>query len=378
MAELSPDLSFAGIDRRDFIKLCTAAAATMGLGSQAAAQIQEAITSPGRPPVIWIGAQECTGCTTSLLRATHPTIENLILDIISLEYHEVLNAGAGNLAEENKVEAMEKYKGKYVLVVDGTIPLPENGAYCVVAGEPITDHVEHAAKNAAAVIAIGSCAAWGGVAAARSNPSGAISVEEFFKLKGITTPLVNIPGCPPNPQNFLTTVLYLVTFGKLPELDAKNRPLFAYDRLIHEHCERRPHFDAGRFAHEFGDEGHRHGWCLYRLGCKGPQTYGNCPSLEFCDLGGGVWPVGIGHPCFGCNEQGVGFNIPQFDLAHVVNPTPRAQKPYVDNPEGGFMSPTATALVGGIVGLLVGVAVMTVKEIGRQQGQEQKQDSRGG
>ena len=378
MAELSPDLSFAGIDRRNFIKLCTAVAATMGLSRHAAAQIQEAVSNPNRPPVIWIGAQECTGCTTSLLRATHPTIENLILDVISLEYHEVLNAGAGDQAEENKHDAMVKYKGKYVLVVDGTIPVKDDGVYCVVAGEPITHHIEAAAKDAAAVIAIGSCAAWGGVAAAHSNPSGAISVEAFLKQQGVATPVVNIPGCPPNPHNFLATVFYFIAYGKLPGLDKKGRPLFAYDRLIHEHCERRPHFDAGRFAHDFGDDGHRQGWCLYRLGCKGPETYGNCPSLEFCDVGGGIWPVGIGHPCIGCNEEGVGFNKPQFDMAHVHSPTPRSQKPYYDNVEGGAMSPTAVGLIGGIVGLLAGVAVMTVKEIGRQQGQEQKQDSRGG
>lgn len=378
MTELSPDLSFAGIDRRSFVKMCTALAATMGLSRHAVAQMETAVASPARPPVIWIGAQECTGCTTSLLRATHPTLENLVLDVISLEYHEVLNAGAGDQAEEGKHDAMEKYKGQYVLVVDGTIPLKNEGVYCMVAGKPVADHIEEAAKDAAAIIAIGSCAAWGGVAAAHSNPSGAVSLEKFLKEKGIDKPVVNIPGCPPNPHNFLATVFYFITYGKLPALDAKGRPLFAYDRLIHEHCERRPHFDAGRFAHEFGDDGHRHGWCLYRLGCKGPETYGNCPTLEFCDVGGGIWPVGIGHPCCGCNEEGVGFTKPQFSLAHVHSPTPRSEKPYFDNVEGGSMSSTAIAMIGGVVGVLAGVAVMTVKEIGRQQGQEQKQDSRGG
>lgn len=358
-------LSAHGINRRDFMKLCAGMAATLGLSQNAVAKMATALTSPERPPVIWIGAQECTGCTESLLRATHPTIENLILNTISLEYHEVLSVAFGHQAEENKHNAMTRYKGKYVLVVDGSIPLKDGGIYCMVAGEPIVDHIRRAAADAAAVIAIGSCAAWGGVPASGGNPTGAVSLEEA--LGNIGTPIINIPGCPPNPHNFLTTVAYYITYGKLPALDAKNRPLFAYERLIHENCERRPHFDAGRFAKEFGDEGHRQGWCLYHLGCKGPETYGNCSTLEFCDIGGGIWPVGIGHPCYGCNEQGVGFSKGIFQLAKVENPTPRVNKPDVAIQEGGHISPTSTALIGGALGVLVGVSLMTVRELGRQQ-----------
>lgn len=355
-------LSAHGVNRRDFMKLCAGMAATLWLSSNAAAEMVAAITNPQRPPVIWIGAQECTGCTESLLRATHPTIENLILNTISLEYHEVLSAAFGHQAEENKHNAMKRYKGKYVLVVDGSIPLKDGGVYCMVAGEPIVDHIRRAAADAAAVIAIGSCAAWGGVPATGGNPTGAVSLEE-----AIGKPVINIPGCPPNPHNFLTTVVYYITYGKLPELDSKHRPLFAYERLIHENCERRPHFDAGRFAKEFGDHGHRQGWCLYHLGCKGPETYGNCSTLEFCDIGGGIWPVGIGHPCYGCNEQGIGFTKGIFQLANVENPTPRVDKPGVANREGGHISPTATGLIGGALGILIGVSLMTVRELGRQQ-----------
>jgi hydrogenase small subunit len=358
-------LSAHGINRRDFMKLCAGMAATLGLSQNAVAKMATALTSPQRPPVIWIGAQECTGCTESLLRSTHPTIENLILNTISLEYHEVLSAAFGHQAEENKHNAIERYKGKYVLVVDGSIPLKDGGVYCMVAGEPIVDHIRRAAADAAAVIAIGSCSAWGGVPASGGNPTGAVSLEEA--LGNIGTPIINIPGCPPNPHNFLTTVAYYITYGKLPALDAKKRPLFAYERLIHENCERRPHFDAGRFAKEFGDEGHRQGWCLYHLGCKGPETYGNCSTLEFCDVGGGIWPVGIGHPCYGCNEQGVGFSKGIFQLAKVENPTPRVEKPDVAIQEGGHITPTASGLIGGALGVLVGVSLMTVRELGRQQ-----------
>lgn len=174
-----------GINRRDFMKLCAALAATMGLSSKAAAEMAESVTNPQRPPVIWIGAQECTGCTESLLRATHPTVENLVLETISLEYHEVLSAAFGHQVEENKHNALEKYKGQYVLVVDGSIPLKDNGIYCMVAGEPIVDHIRKAAEGAAAIIAIGSCSAWGGVAAAGVNPTGAVSLQEVLPGKTV-------------------------------------------------------------------------------------------------------------------------------------------------------------------------------------------------
>ncbi|ACT06272.1 hydrogenase (NiFe) small subunit HydA [Dickeya chrysanthemi Ech1591] len=359
-------LSHHGINRRDFMKLCAALAATMGLKEAAAAEMAQSLTSPQRPPVIWIGAQECTGCTESLLRSTHPTIENLLLNTISLEYHEVLSAAFGEQAEENKHRAIEQYKGKYVLVVDGSIPLKDGGIYCMVAGKPIVEHIRAAAEHAAAIVAIGSCSAWGGVPASGSNPTGAASLQAVLPGKTI----INIPGCPPNPHNFLATVAHIITYKRAPALDSQNRPTFAYARLIHENCERRPHFDAGRFAKEFGDEGHRQGWCLYHLGCKGPETYGNCPTLEFCDVGGGIWPVGIGHPCYGCNEQGIGFTKGIFQLANVENPTPQVEKPSVTSPEGGNSSATATGLIGGVLGAVAGVSLMAVRELGRQQKQQ--------
>lgn len=168
------------------MKLCAALAATMGLSSKAAAEMVESVTNPQRPPVIWIGAQECTGCTESLLRATHPTVENLVLETISLEYHEVLSAAFGHQVEENKHNALEKYKGQYVLVVDGSIPLKDNGIYCMVAGEPIVDHIRKAAEGAAAIIAIGSCSAWGGVAAAGLTQLAQSACKKFYRAKPLS------------------------------------------------------------------------------------------------------------------------------------------------------------------------------------------------
>ncbi|AFJ46929.1 hydrogenase 2 small subunit [Shimwellia blattae] len=361
MSDQISNLSGQGVSRRTFMKLCAALSATMGLSAHAGSKMASAMSSPERPPVIWIGAQECTGCTESLLRSTHPTLEHLVLDTISLEYHEVLSAAFGHQVEEQKHRAIEKYQGKFVLVVDGSIPLKDGGIYCMVAGKPIVEHIREAASKAAAVIAIGSCSAWGGVPASGPNPTGAVSLQEVIP----DIPVINIPGCPPNPHNFLATVAHIITFNRPPKLDAKNRPLFAYERLIHENCERRPHFDAGRFAREYGDEGHRQGWCLYHLGCKGPETYGNCSTLEFCDIGGGIWPVGIGHPCYGCNEQGIGFHKGIAQLAEVYQPTPPAQVPDVQRTEGGKVTLRAVGLLGAVVGAVGGVSVMTVKKLGR-------------
>ncbi|MFV0576876.1 MAG: hydrogenase small subunit [Vibrio sp.] len=359
---MNKDNNPLGLTRRTFMKCCGGIAATLGLSQNASAAIAKTLESPKRAPVVWIGAQECTGCTESLLRSTHPTIDQLILQQISLEFHEVLSAAAGHQAEANLANALEEHKGKYILVVDGSIPVKDNGVYCMVAGKPVAEHILEAAKGAAAIIAIGSCSAWGGVPSIRQNPTGAVSLSEFL---GDDYPVVNIPGCPPNPSNFLSTVSYVLTFGRLPKLDKLNRPTFAYGRLIHEHCERRPHFDAGRFAKQFGDEGHRNGYCLYRLGCKGPETYGNCSTLQFCDVGGGVWPVGVGHPCIGCNEKGVGFTKPIAELATVENQTPQAAKPLTDAPDGAEPNISAAALLGGAVGVGIGVTMMSVRELGK-------------
>ncbi len=317
--------------------------------------------NPKRPPVIWLSAQECTGCTESLLRSHHPTLENLILDMVSLDYHETLSVAAGHQAEAARQASMQENYGNYLLVVDGAIPTKDGGIYCKVANRTIQEHLEEAADGAAAIIAIGSCASWGGIPSSGINPTGAVGVSEILPDKTI----INIPGCPPNPYNFLSTVLQFVAFGTLPALDAKNRPKFAYGRLIHENCERRPHFDAGRFAMEFGDEGHRQGWCLYKLGCKGPETYANCPAILFGDVGSGSWPVGTGHPCFGCTEEGVGFTKPIHALADVESVTPPLAFASVNQPKGEGITPASAGVVGAAAGAAVGAAAVMMSRLGK-------------
>ena len=344
-----------GVSRRDFLKFCSAMAAAMGLPLGMGEKIAEAVTTAKRPPVIWLSAQECTGCTESLLRATHPTLEKLILELISLEYHETLNVGAGHQAEAFLANSIKENKGKYILVVDGSIPVKDGGIYCKIGGKTAQSLLEEMGAQAAAVIAIGSCASWGGIPSADPNPTGATPAHEVLKKKGITTPVVNIPGCPPNPYNFLSTVLYFLTFKKLPELDDQARPKFAYGRIIHENCERRPHFDAGRFAVQFGDEGHRKGYCLYKLGCKGPETFNNCSIQLFGDVGSASWPVGTGHPCFGCSEKGVGFNLALHSPSSPKYLTPPSLFAEVYPGKEG-VSPGVKALAAGFAGAAIGAA----------------------
>ncbi|MBI4684059.1 MAG: hydrogenase small subunit [Nitrospirae bacterium] len=364
--DIAKNLEKQGVSRRDFLKFCTVMATAMGLPLGMGAKIAEAVTTLKRPPVLWLSAQECTGCTETLLRSSHPTLEKLILELISLDYHETLNAGSGHQAEESRLKSMRENKGKYILVVDGSIPVKDGGIYCKIGGKTALSLLEEMASQAAAVIAIGSCASWGGMPSSSPNPTGATSAQEVLKMKAIKTPVVNIPGCPPNQYNFLSTVLYFLTLKRLPELDENGRPKFAYGRLIHENCERRPHFDAGRFAMEFGDDGHRKGYCLYKLGCKGPETYNNCPAQLFGDVGAGAWPVGTGHPCFGCSEKGVGFTIPLHSPARLKFITPPANFPGIAEERGKGVTVAAVAVVAGVAGAALGAAAVTAKNLGKK------------
>ena len=354
-----------GVSRREFMQFCAATAATLGLPAGAEAQIAKAVERAQRPSVIWLHFQECTGCTESLLRAEHPTLEKLILDVISLDYHETLMAAAGHQAEAARKAAMKAHKGKYVLVVEGAIPMRDNGIYCKVGGHTAMDLTRECAADAAAVIAIGSCASWGGMPSTDPNPTGASSVGQV-----LGKPVVTIPGCPPNPYNFLATVVHFLTFGSLPAVDELGRPKFAYGRIVHEHCERRAHFDAGRFALEFGDDGHRKGYCLYKLGCKGPETHANCSTIGFGDVGESNWPVACGHPCIGCTEKGIGFAKPIHAVAQLKGMSPPATYPRIVEQQGQTSFAAAAALAA-IAGAAAAATAVLARNLGKSDaGQE--------
>ncbi len=283
-----------GMTRRSFLKFSSAMAAALALPATYAPRIAEALTSAERLPVIWVRGQTCGGNTESFLRASDPSISTLLLETLSVEYHESLLASASADAELARTSAMERYPNGYVAVIEGAVPEGAAGAYCLVGGRPVKDVVREVCAGALATIAVGSCAFDGGIAAA----NGALTDAKGIRGLAGNAPLVMLPGCPMNVVNLVSVIVHYLTFREWPPLDQAGRPLSAYGNLIHNQCERRPHFEFGEFALSWGDEGAQRGWCLYKVGCKGPEAMGNCPTARY---GEGVsWNIRAGHGCVAC------------------------------------------------------------------------------
>ena len=291
---LGESLREQGVSRRSFLKFCAATASMMALPPSMIPVIAATLEKARRPSVIWLSFQECTGCTESITRSSSATIEDLIFNAISLDYHHTLQAASGDAAEAAREAAMEENHGKYVLVVDGSIPTGNPG-YSTIAGISNIDMLKETAAGAAAIVAVGSCAAFGGIPKANPNPTGAVSVSDLITDK----PIINVPGCPPIPAVITGVLVQFLTFG-LPELDDLGRPAAFYGKSIHDRCYRRPFYDRGQFAETFDDEGAKKGWCLFKLGCKGPTTYNACATTKWND--GTSFPIEAGHPCLGCSE----------------------------------------------------------------------------
>jgi len=287
---LAEALLSRGISRRRFLGFASAMTSLLALPSAMTPQIVRALETTKKPVVAWLEFQDCAGNTESMLRTSHPPIADIVLDALSLEYHETIMAGAGHQAEAALKNIHDQ--GDYILIVEGSIPTAENGIYCTIGGRTAVDILREMAANAAAVIAVGACAWDGGFP--RLGPTGAVGVGDIIGDK----PLVNLGGCPHNSANTAAVIVHYLTFGTLPALDQYGRPMFAYGHLIHDQCERRAHFDAGRYVEAWGDEGHRNGWCLYKMGCKGPAATYNCPIVRWND--GTNWPIGAGHGCVAC------------------------------------------------------------------------------
>lgn len=285
-----------GVSRRDFLKYCSTIAVAMGMGPAFAPEVAKALTAPKRPSVVYLHNAECTGCSESLLRTYQPFIDDLILDTLSLDYHETIMAAAGDAAEEALHHAVNSPHG-FICIVEGAIPTKEDGIYGKISGRTMLEICSEIVPKAQAVINYGTCSAFGGVQAAAPNPTGAKGVNEVLKHLGVNG--INIPGCPPNPYNLIGTVVYYLQNSSIPELDEYNRPVMFFGETVHDNCPRLKHFEEGEFAPSFDSEEARNGWCLYELGCKGPDTYNNCPKIKFNQTS---WPVEAGHPCIGCSE----------------------------------------------------------------------------
>lgn len=304
---VAQSLAAQGVSRRGFMKFCATTASLMALPPSLVPTIAEALEKAKRPSVIWLPFQECTGCTESLTRSNSPTLESLIFNTISLDYHETLQAAAGHAAETARDVAIKANWGEYLLAVDGSIPLG-NAGFSTIGGVSNLDLLKRVAAGAKAIVAIGTCASFGGLPMANPNPTGAVGVRDIIKDK----PIINISGCPPLPTAITGVLAQYLVFGQLPELDGLGRPKAFYGQTIHDRCYRRPFYERGQFAESFDDEGAKKGWCLFKLGCKGPTTYNACPTTKWNM--GVSFPIEAGHGCIGCSEprfwDGGGFYEP--------------------------------------------------------------------
>jgi len=308
---LAQNLARAGVTRKDFLKFCGGLAAVFATGSAvtlggtpranagapralSAQLIADQLGAVTKPNVVWLQLQECTGCVESALRSGGTTVEEVVLNLMSVNYQEAIMAAAGDAANA----ALDATNAEpHILVVNGSVPIADKGIYCTIAGHSAEQVLRDAAKNATAILAVGACAVWGSVQASKPNPTGAVGVDQIIKDK----PVINVAGCPPIGEVITATIAYILTHGTTPKTDAEGRPLFAYGQRIHDQCPRRAHFDAGQYVRTFDDKGAREAWCLYHVGCKGPSTFSPCPIIQW-NLHTS-WPIGAGHPCIGCTEK---------------------------------------------------------------------------
>ena len=277
--------------------------ATMRLHPDYEDVVSQSVQNLNKIPIIWLELADCTGNSEAFIKTAHPTVDELILKYISLDYHELLMSASGDQSETVLDGIIKNSKGDYILIVEGAVPLAMDGKFLRIGpkGETGVDLLRRVAKNAAAIMSVGSCAFDGGVVAIEPNPTGAVGVAEALERDDI----INLPGCPTNPINVVGTLLHYLMFEELPELDDKNRPLWAYSQRIHDNCERRGHYDLDEFVLEWGDEGAKKGWCLFKMGCKGPYADLNCSLVKFNE--GTSWPVQAGHGCFGCGQGKIAF-----------------------------------------------------------------------
>ncbi len=318
------------LSRRAFVKSCVALTAILGLPPTMFDKVVEAAETKELPVVIWLHGHECTGCSESFIRSSAPYASDMVLNVIDLEYTDTLAAASGEQFEHHLDEVIKKYHGKYVLAVEGGVSQLDNGVYCMVGGKTFKDQLIKAAAGAAFVIEFGSCASWGGIQAANPNPTKTVSVTESISGK----PIVKVPGCPPIPEVMTGVIMHYVMFGEIPPRDAQGRPKQFYGNRIHDTCYRRAFFDTGLFVTEFDDAGAKAGWCLYKVGCRGPQTYNSCGNLRWWN--GLSYPIQSGHGCIGCSEKNF------WDNGDFYNRLPSAGPSSIDM--------VGTAIGGAIIG----------------------------
>jgi hydrogenase small subunit len=299
--------------------------------------------------ILWITAGlGCDGDSVAITGATQPSIEDVILGAIpglpKVHLHNpVLAYDVGDAFMKPFWAGKEGKLDPFVLVVEGSIPnekIKSEGYWAALGmdettGQPITTNqwIDWLAPKALAVIAIGTCATYGGIHAMAGNPTGAMGLNDYLGWKwkskaGI--PIVNVPGCPVQPDNFMETVLYLLyqAAGLSPmiPLDEAGRPTWLFGKTVHEGCDRAGYYEQGDFATEYGSPK-----CIVKLGCWGPVVNCNVPKRGWMNGVGGC--PNVGGICIGCTMPGF----------------PDKFMPFMDEPPGGKFSAATSGIYGRVI-----------------------------
>lgn len=334
------------ISRRKFLKICMSATLTYSLSHTLLPMLASAFEnkSLSKPPVIWLELGSCTGDSISFENSLDPSIRRIFKKIIDLRYHWILVPAQGNIARIALDQVIQDHSGEYILVVEGSAVTANLGKYNYtyikddqyVTGLEALKEIGAKAKH---VIAIGNCACFGGPSAAAPNPSGSVGIWEVLNRK-----VINVAGCPAHPDWFVGTLSHLILYGE-PELDKWNRPKMFFSSTIHDLCQRRSDYEQGNFADFPGDEG-----CFYKVGCKGPVTFADCPKRQWNNHIN--WPVKGGTPCIGCTNPGFPDSSEPF-FEHLPNVGYRGLKTTANS----IGIAAGTAVAAGIGGHLLASAV---------------------
>jgi hydrogenase small subunit len=347
------------LSRRSFMKTCMAVTGILGLPPLMLPEVVAAAEKNPLPPVIWLHGHECTGCDEAFVRSQSPLASDVVLNLISLEYMDVLSAAAGEPLEKHLSETMKKYSGQYLLAVEGAVPLADDGTYCMVGGKPFVENLKEVAKGAAAIIEVGSCASWGGIQAAKPNPTKSVSVSDVISGK----PIIKVPGCPPIPEVLTGVIMHYLLFGQIPPLDSKGRPKQFFGNRIHDTCYRRAFFDSGMFVEKFDDAGAKAGWCLYKMGCRGPEAYNSCGNMRWWN--GLSYPIQSGAPCVACASNNFWDNDPFYTRLPNI-PLPNT---IGDADKVGLIAAGVTT--AGVIAHGVASAIQHKKQVAKEQDKEE-------
>ncbi|MCX7781645.1 MAG: hydrogenase small subunit, partial [Negativicutes bacterium] len=277
------------MEKTDFIKLCQSfcMSDTYALSAKVIPETRKYMHQhgKGKMPVIWLETSDSGDNNIAFMNTTYPYLHQVFADMIDLLYSNTFMAAQGRDALDLLLDAIETYRGKFTLVVEGAVPTRDHGIYNVIAQTKrhrITalEAVTRLGEAAKYVVAVGTCASFGGVSSAAPNITGSMGVGKVLNRE-----VINVSGCPVNPDWFVGTLAHLIMYGR-PELDEFNRPKLFYGFTVHRHCQRRSYFDQKDFAEKLGDTE-----CMFSLGCTGPRTGSDCPYRQW--INHVSWPVKV-------------------------------------------------------------------------------------